>query len=365
MPFEAIFKGERVPPQEVPEKTPAECPECGDKMKIVKSHQRDLSGDDTTGVDSAFVPRHFWHPSRKGGGAAGGGGESCGESDEHTKMKSIAASKLKHIFNNNCWKVELEYRLKDTVTDADHRDADSLILFEDIDEQLGQGVAIEVQYKNKSKDILAVEKDYQHNNIAVVWATPDDFDDHNMRLNEADIRQRAKPAEWYRHLPDSRWQLLNKLENYPADEYINEVRHNLIPKAKFSVTLPPDVIDSLALDLWRKQNWADIIRGNSARQYIEDAARYDWSDCFEDARAGTETRVPFDVLLGEDRLRRWWRIGLSEADNNERLFYTHCPNCEKTVGPYNPTMTYCTRHCSCGTTFRIDIGRQEPGEILD
>ena len=194
MPYKGLHNGDAKPPQSVPEKTTVECPECGDAMHVVKSHERETG---------AFVSRHFRH-NRDDGHGGGGGGRSCGESDEHIKLKSIAASKLEHIFEDNCWKYELEYTFGNTATDADHRQADALLLFDDPDEQLGQGVAVEVQYKNDSKDKHAVEKDYIENNISTVWVTPEDFGDHDMRLNEADIRDRARRAVWPEHAPDRR-----------------------------------------------------------------------------------------------------------------------------------------------------------------
>lgn len=209
MPYKAIYNGETKPPQSVPEKTEVECPECGGGMHVVKSHERDTG---------AFVSRHFRHPPEDGhNGGGGGGGASCGESDEHIKLKSIAASKLEHIFEDNCWKCELEYTFENTATDADHRQADAVLLFDDLDEQLGQGVAIEVQYKNKDKDTHAVERDYIENNISTVWVTPDDFADHNLRLNEADIRARAKAAVWPKHVPKS---------TESAADYLDELAKN-------------------------------------------------------------------------------------------------------------------------------------------
>jgi len=197
MPYKAIHNGETKPPQLVPESTTVRCTGCERPMHVVKSHERQTR---------SFVSRHFRHNREDGhgGGGGGGGGGSCGESDEHIRLKSIAASKLKHIFEDNCWKCELEYSIDRTISDAERRQADALLLFDDPDDQLGQGVAIEVQYKNESKDTRAVERDYLENNISTVWVTPDDFGEHDMRLNEADIRDRARRTVWPNHVPDRR-----------------------------------------------------------------------------------------------------------------------------------------------------------------
>jgi len=196
MPWKAVLDGEIKAPDDVPEGTEVNCPDCGEPMSIVKAHSHGHAG---------FRARHFSHYGDRGKhGGGGGGGGSCGESDEHFRLKCIARSKLRHIFEDNCLKCESEYKLHDTATDADHRKADALLLFDEPDTQLGQGIALEVQYKNKEKDKHAVARDYIENNISVVWMTPDDFDGRNMRLNEADLRDRARRAVWPEHVPDRR-----------------------------------------------------------------------------------------------------------------------------------------------------------------
>jgi ssDNA-binding Zn-finger/Zn-ribbon topoisomerase 1 len=269
MPYKAIYQGEAKPPKSVPEHTDVDCPDCGGQMHVVKKHERQTG---------AFVSRHFRHNHDDGGG--GGGGGSCGESDEHIKLKSIAASKLEHIFEDNCWKCELEYTLENTTTDADHRQADALLLFDDLDEQLGQGVAVEVQYKNKDKDKHAVARDYIENNISVVWVTPDDFGEHDMRLNEADVRDRARRAVWPEQAPDRReWTTAENSpthlswENNGVDRF-HTGRFDVMSRrndrdVSVPATLPETVVDELR---YRESDWSALFADYPERHYRAQAA---------------------------------------------------------------------------------------------
>jgi ssDNA-binding Zn-finger/Zn-ribbon topoisomerase 1 len=271
MPYKAIYQGEAKPPQSVPEHTDVDCPDCGGQMHVVKSHERQTG---------AFVSRHFRHNRNRASGGGGGGGRSCGESDEHIKLKSIAASKLEHIFEHNCWKCELEYTLEKTTTDADHRQADTLLLFDDLDEQLGQGVAVEVQYKNKDKDKHAVARDYIENNISVVWVTPDDFGEHDMRLNEADLRERARRAVWPEQVPGRRewWQPphspghLRWIHNPAGFERRGsyDTRYNVNDR---DVSVPATLTEMLVDELrYRESDWSALFADYPERHYRAQAA---------------------------------------------------------------------------------------------
>ena len=395
MPYKGLHNGDAKPPQSVPEKTTVECPECGDAMHIVKSHERETG---------AFVSRHFRHNRDDGHGGGGGGGRSCGESDEHIKLKSIAASKLEHIFEDNCWKCELEYTFGNTATDADHRQADALLLFDDLDEQLGQGVAVEVQYKNDSKDKHAVEKDYIENNISTVWVTPEDFGDHDMRLNEADIRDRARRAVWPEQVPGRRewWQPphspghLRWVHNVAGFERRGsyDTRHNANGRdVSVPATFPEPLVDTIR---YRESDWSALFTDYPERHFRLQAsiptvdrggrsttfqkawwfprsqgeywAETQWSDRFRNEKAESTQDYIDEVAESLDRPQRTATVSRSVILSQPMVggrYYVNCPNCGAQSGPYSPEMSHGGRMCSCGTNFRIDTANYCAGEVLN
>jgi hypothetical protein len=256
MPYEGICNGETKGPRQVHEDATVHCPECEREMHVVKSFER---------TDGAFVSRHYRHNRRDGVGGSGGGGPSCGESDTHIKYKSIAASQLENIFAENCWKCEMEYRVHDTVSDADHRDADALLLFDERDEQLGQGIAAEVQYKNKTKDKRAVERDYIENDIATLWLEPDDFGDHRMRLSETDIRHRARETVWPTHVPPrSKWST-----NTHRPRRLAFTNGDFNPHAR-DVSVPATLSEPMLETVsYRLHDWEDLFSEYAANRYLK------------------------------------------------------------------------------------------------
>jgi ssDNA-binding Zn-finger/Zn-ribbon topoisomerase 1 len=313
MPYKAIYEGEAKPPQSVPEHTDVSCPDCGEKMHVVKSHERQ------TGT---FVSRHFRHSREHGTGGGGAGGKSCGESDEHIKLKSIAASKLEHIFEDNCWKCELEYTLENTTTDANHRQADAILLFDDTDDQLGQGVAVEVQYKNKDKNKRAVERDYIENNISTVWVTPDDFGDHDVRLNEADIRYRAErsakrhitehtshPALPNGHPPKDHAEF--KLHSVRVAREELEGEQELQPRKYHTpATFPEPVIDELR---YRGNDWSALFADPPELHFRLQAA-------IPTVDSSIEVQATFLERMFDEHLyhsNEWHRSAISRTDTAE------------------------------------------------
>lgn len=137
MPFIARIDGEICTPFEADKTDLAECPRCGNQLGIRDSHNR----------DGAFVARHFWHPTTPPEGCSGG---SSGESAEHRRMKSIAASKAKVVFADAT--VLLEHSVN-------NRRADVLVKFNQPHPHFGTGLAIEVQHEHRSKDIEAERRE--------------------------------------------------------------------------------------------------------------------------------------------------------------------------------------------------------------
>lgn len=132
-----------------------ECPICGDSMTVVKSHSR----------KNSFVVRHFRHDTT----------EDCpGESKEHLRMKSIAYQKLSHTYPDS--EIYLEEKIGD-------RRADVLVRFPTPKEKLGKGIAVEVQYKNDSKDITKTDQDYYTRGYSVLWLSQQHYSEKDVSVD--------------------------------------------------------------------------------------------------------------------------------------------------------------------------------------
>jgi ribosomal protein S27E len=175
MPFIGTRDGETVIPEGVENGTDVTCPECGEQM-----HPWGPSVDGRA--------RHFQHYSDRECVTAGG------ESAIHRKLKSIAVSKLRTIFDERAAVCEPEVTLDAPKSDAADRRADALVRFDERDEQLGRGLIIEVQYKNKGKDRRATERDYLAQDYSVVWVTPDDYEENELTHSERTLRLTARHA---------------------------------------------------------------------------------------------------------------------------------------------------------------------------
>lgn len=166
MPFIGELDDNRVIPEQVADQTTVICPSCEGEMR-----PRQASSDGRV--------RHFFHVNESG---------SCsgGESDEHRKMKSLAVSKLRQIFEgqyNECGP-EVALDVGDTASTVDRRIADALIRFEDHHSVYGDGLIVEVQFRNKGKEIPATTKDYLDLGYSVYWAHPRDFTDTEFRFDQ-------------------------------------------------------------------------------------------------------------------------------------------------------------------------------------
>jgi len=249
MASKALYNGQAKSPRQVPKDADIYCTECERPMKIIPAHTR-------SNVDGV-VCRHFSHKADPGGGGDGGGGCPGGESDEHERWKGFAADALGELFEDRIAICCVEGELDAPVSEKQHREADALAVFNDPDPQLGRGVAIEVQHKNKSKDIPTTTSDYVRQGIAVVWTEADDYGDSRVRLNEADIRHRAREAAWPEEVP-------------PASGAVTPVTHEYLPSAYTAATgetlsadlpaptLPPDAVHSYGQTIYNNTPWESL-----------------------------------------------------------------------------------------------------------
>lgn len=273
MPYIAIHDGEKKGAFEVPYQTDAYCIDCGERVRVWRE-----AADGTA--------RHFKHVSAmQGGGEGGGGGDGCsaGESDEHRKWKNFAAERLSEVFANAA-EVAVEKPLAAPHTGKERRYADAAVMFEDYDQQLGNGLAVEVQHKNVSKDVAATTRDYLKQDVAVAWLDESDFSDSGCRLNQLDFRNRASelPSPQY-FLTDppsigpdvdvhaSNW----LLQVRHAREELNrpEVDHELSEREwHVPAQLPGEFFDELAEDIYRDQKWESLFKAPSTLAYRTEAA---------------------------------------------------------------------------------------------
>ena len=174
MPFIGTLDGETVIPEGVENGTDVTCPECGEQM-----HPWGPSVDGRA--------RHFQHYSDRECITAGG------ESATHRKLKSIAVSKLRTVFGERAKRCEPEVVLDASdVSEVEYRQADALVEFKQPDHQLVNGLIIEVQYRNENKNKSSVAFDYLAHGYAVVWVTPDDYENNKLKYTEKELRHQAR-----------------------------------------------------------------------------------------------------------------------------------------------------------------------------
>lgn len=156
--------GERVLPEEVDDGVDVECPSCGEELR-------------PRGPYSDGRARHFFHLADT----------DCpgGESETHRKQKSLAASALRSELDDyqRCG-LEVSLDVSDTQTGVERRQADVLLEFETEHRIFGHGIIIEVQYRNRNKNIPATTYDYLTQDFSVIWADQEAFTDKRFRLDE-------------------------------------------------------------------------------------------------------------------------------------------------------------------------------------
>lgn len=132
------------------------CTECGSKLGVRRSHER----------DGSFVARHFYHPADT---------STCegGESDLHKRLKSIALSKLRYNFDFK--ESGKERRIGNNI-------ADVFGIFETPSGDLGKGVVVEVEVENLDKDFVGITRNYFRKGFSVEWVEKADFARRNVEL---------------------------------------------------------------------------------------------------------------------------------------------------------------------------------------
>lgn len=302
------------------------CPECGTRVT-----HRSQSSDGK--------PANFAHCNWKGHGGGGGGGGDCsgvsvGESQEHKAMKDIATSAVAFALKDiGIEETHLEVELAANYSDADWRTADCLIEFETRDRQLGEGLIIEVQYQNKTKDKEQVTLDYLNveQDYSVLWLSHQDFErsaDHPKNwscrlIDEFTVRQRVRKQLWPVSENHTIWSVStdnfspawteypqkallssqNATVHKTAEIAIDKVRrtgdNSNIPKPKVAGT----AIDEIAKDYAKKQDWSSLFRAEQAQKYIGKVASYGESSSLPKPKiAGT---VIDEIAVDYKKSKKW------------------------------------------------------------
>ncbi|AEN07387.1 Competence CoiA family protein (plasmid) [halophilic archaeon DL31] len=146
MPFIAVDPIDNRPriPIGVDDDEEVQCPVCNDSLRV---------------REGPSTARHFYHPPD----------HSCsGESALHLRMKSIAVEKLKDKYPDASVHVEF-------VTDEVPRRADVFVEFDQPRFPLGQGIAVEVQYRNEQKDLTETTASYFTGDTSVLWLFEENY----------------------------------------------------------------------------------------------------------------------------------------------------------------------------------------------
>ncbi|WP_338756523.1 hypothetical protein V9T20_12930 (plasmid) [Halobacterium salinarum] len=180
-----------VVPEEVADGETVFCPHCDGRMR-----PRGASNQQA---------RHFMHVDNLSADANnracnGLAGESIGESVRHRIWKSLAVSGLQTRFADfdvREYTLEHEVDVSKGPSLLDTRRADAIVRFlEPITNPnlfFGEGVIVEVQHHNETKDIAKVTADYLSAGYSVYWAHDADFTETQFRV---DRFERAFNERW-------------------------------------------------------------------------------------------------------------------------------------------------------------------------
>jgi hypothetical protein len=177
MPYVGERNGQLVSPLDVREDETVSCPECGGALGVRTGHFN----------RGKLIARHFFHQN---------GSDCPGESDIHRRMKTIACLKLQQVFPFA--NIDDEVQIGDRI-------ADTIAIFPESIKPFGDGLVVEVQHKNKGKNIGRVSQEYLDHGFSVFWAYQSDFEKHEMEF----APHRARTV-WPDALPDR-----TGLDGYP------------------------------------------------------------------------------------------------------------------------------------------------------
>ena len=164
MPFIAyrdLDERELVLPSEIEEREDLLCLACERSMHVVNAHTR----------AGSQIPKHFRHEVDLG---------CTGESNEHRHAKHTAAQLL-HERLPELLDPSIGYKIgwEESLHEDDERDAgtqiDVLARFTPPAPHWGKGLAIEVQHKNKSKEIHRYTREVLAEEISILWASSERF----------------------------------------------------------------------------------------------------------------------------------------------------------------------------------------------
>ena len=164
MPYLAMRpNGDRVLPLDVGDDNTILCPLCEESLGVRRSHYN----------RGHFVSKHFVHPR---------GSECPGESNLHAKLKTIAAMKLREVFETAS--VDHERQIPGM-----NRIADVVATFSAELYPFGKGLIVEIQHKHDEKEIGPITREYLNAGYSVFWAYQSDFEGHDMTFAEHRVKR--------------------------------------------------------------------------------------------------------------------------------------------------------------------------------
>lgn len=164
MPFIAyrdLDERKLVLPQLIEEREDVICPSCEEAMHLVSAHAR----------GSAQIPNHFRHYVERG---------CTGESNEHRHAKYTAVQllheRLPELLDPSInYEIKWEERLHQDDEGDTGAQIDVLARFTPPAPRWGRGLAIEVQHKNKAKQIHGYTREVLGKEISILWVSSERF----------------------------------------------------------------------------------------------------------------------------------------------------------------------------------------------
>lgn len=164
-------------PSEVKPRVDVFCPECGEPMRVVRSHKR----------DGEPVIRHFRHKGTdRQQSEYDVDCDGRGEGDTHARAKEIAVGALDQFYDGGVVESEKSFECNG-IFDKSVRLADAAVTFDEPREKLGAGIVVEVQDKHKDKDVLETTRSYLAQGYSVCWLSADSFGSYSMKYSKGEF----------------------------------------------------------------------------------------------------------------------------------------------------------------------------------